>query len=64
MCVWRTLQPLNVNRPAFFNLADLGSARVRQRARMFIDLAFVEVRDFFLGAGFPPVLLPFCVWAS
>eukprot|EP01051_Picozoa_sp_SAG22_P001600 SAG22_NODE_64_length_23238_cov_83.185566_13_plen_624_part_00 len=28
--------------PAIFNLADLGSPRVRQRARMFIDLAFVE----------------------
>ena len=28
--------------PAIFNLADLGSPRVRQRAKMFIDLAFIE----------------------
>ena len=28
--------------PAIFNLADFGSPRVRQRAKMFIDLAFVE----------------------
>ena len=27
--------------PAIFNLADLGSPRVRQRAKMFIDLAFI-----------------------
>jgi hypothetical protein len=28
--------------PAIFNLADFGSPRVRQRAKMFIDLAFIE----------------------
>ena len=35
--------------PAFFNLADLGSTRVRQRATMFIDLAFVEGESLQVG---------------
>jgi hypothetical protein len=35
--------------PAIFNLADLGSARVRQRAKMFIDLAFVEGESLQVG---------------
>ena len=35
--------------PAIFNLADLGSARVRQRAKMFIDLAFVEGESLLVG---------------
>ena len=28
--------------PAIFNLADFGSPRVRQRAKMFLDLAMLE----------------------
>eukprot|EP01048_Picozoa_sp_COSAG05_P009318 COSAG05_NODE_757_length_7492_cov_8.402543_5_plen_92_part_00 len=35
--------------PAIFNLADLGSPRVRQRAKMFIDLAFIEGESLQVG---------------
>jgi hypothetical protein len=35
--------------PAIFNLVDLGSVRVQQRAKMFIDLAFVEGESLQVG---------------